>query len=93
MKGLEKKIVDLRLEVVSGQKIYAAKNASDQNWGVTSSCGDGFVVIGYYCEIESGGGLLQNIGVRNNMYHCLWANVSGNFRAYGQAACLRIQQK
>jgi len=91
---------EVKLEVVAGERTYAVKNAQDNNWAASGSCGPGWILINYYCQIgdeqlsPAGGGTLQNLGVKaNGTFHCLWNNVSGNFRAWGQPVCLRVSNK
>jgi hypothetical protein len=80
------------LVVERGGWVQAAKNKTDVSWAAEGACLPGTILIGYYCEIEQGGGNLQNLGfIRDGTFHCLWNNVTqANFRARGQAICAQL---
>jgi hypothetical protein len=81
-----------QLEAFSGPRVEATRNPLDPNWSADGVCPIDSTLVNFYCQIDSGGGNLQNLGVRDGRYHCLWTNVGGNFRASGQPLCLRLKK-
>jgi hypothetical protein len=80
-------------DVVPGTKVYAVKNIDpDKNWVASGTCPDGSVVAEHYCQIDKGGGNLQNFGVRDGKFSCTWNNVTGDFHAWGQPVCLKLRK-
>jgi hypothetical protein len=83
----------VQLESFSGPRVDAARvSQADVNWGATGPCPADSTLINFYCQIDSGGGNLQNLGVHERRFGCLWNSVSGNFHAWGQPLCLRIKK-
>jgi hypothetical protein len=96
---LEAQISTLRtqqpnVEIKIGDLTFAKKLAEpDKNWIVTGDCPSGYKVVSYYCQINNGGGNLQNIGITSDSnYQCLWNSVSGPFAAWGRPVCLKVTQ-
>lgn len=86
-------IINDHAKVTSPPDRPAARNSlSGANWSASNECvgdGDTTILVGWYCQIDSGGGNLQNAGADNRTsFHCTWNNVNGSFSAHAKALCL-----
>ena len=61
---LQSNIDNKQLDVVDGPTVHAGQNAPGQS-SLTGNCPSGYTVISYYCQVDSGGGVLQNIGINS----------------------------
>jgi len=93
-KALDQKVNGIALVAVPAEKRDAARNPADPNFTATGSCPAGSAIVGYYCQIDAGGGNLQNAGINTveNQFTCTWNGIGGPFRAWGRAACLRLKK-
>jgi hypothetical protein len=83
-----------QLEAFAGPRAEAFRvSSNDPNWFVSGSCPADSTLVNFYCQIDQGGGNLQNLGVHDGKFYCLWNNIGGNFRAWGQSLCLRVSKK
>lgn len=71
----------------------------DPNFIVQGGCSTNEIVTGYYCQVDSGGGFIQNFGTSDSkQFSCLWSGGSAatrdksKFSAHGHALCLRLAQ-
>jgi hypothetical protein len=93
--GLNGRLNAMGLVPVSASRNEASRNSpTDPNQTATGKCPKESVIVGYYCQIDSGGGNLQNAGISldSNSYICTWNNVGGPFKAWGLAACLGLKK-
>jgi hypothetical protein len=84
-------IINKHAYVVSPSDRPAAKNRDDPNWTASNECGDPStqILLGWYCQIDTGGGNLQNAGADGKTsFHCTWNGVGGPFSAHARAICL-----
>jgi hypothetical protein len=82
----------LGFQLSTGQRVFA-KPLPNGLWEANDSCATGFSIIGYYCQVDSGVGNLQNVGLQGqNNFSCQWnsprPSSNGNFSAWGIAVCM-----
>jgi hypothetical protein len=85
---------DIKLKTFMGDTVLAAsqnRNDKTANWQAIGDCKDGSTMVNFYCQIESGSGVLQNLGIKDNRFHCLWSGVGDHpLTAWGRAVCLQV---
>ena len=78
------------METKIGERFYATQIAGG-NWLVNGTCPDTYKAVSYYCQVDSGIGKLQNIGVIDQThFNCLWTDTSSGFSAWGEPICLKV---
>ncbi len=93
---LDKQFRALALQAVKSERREAARNSpTDGNFTASGTCPKGSTIVGYYCQIDSGGGNLQNAGIdtENNSFGCTWNSIGGPFKAWGRAACITLSKE
>lgn len=58
-------------------------------WSVNGTCSQEETLIGYFCQVDSGSGLIQNFGSPGpGGFYCLWASTSADFSGHGFPVCM-----